>query len=205
MILLCYLLCDIYCGMLCHDLICCAVLCCALMYALLCCVVLCCALMYAVLCSAGEGLYTQSGSGDTYRGEYHLDKKHGFGRFESEEGTYEVRSLPPSLPLSPSLTHSLYPICIFLKPNIYPNYHSLTPCSCLLSPHALHRRQGHWKAGKRHGQARVVYRGSSGSGGSGDEYEGEMRNDLRHGEGRFLFSNGDEYSGHWRDHKKDGR
>ena len=38
-----------------------------------------------------------------------------------------------------------------------------------------------------------------------DVYQGEMVNDLRHGQGRFTFRNGDVYTGHWRDHKKDGR
>ena len=49
-----------------------------------------------VLCEnycTGEGVYSMS-NGDVYEGEYHLDKKHGYGKFVSEvEGTYEVISL----------------------------------------------------------------------------------------------------------------
>ena len=51
---------------------------------MLCCAVLCNG------CDAGEGVYQQS-NGDTYEGEYHLDRKHGFGKFSSAtEGVYEV-------------------------------------------------------------------------------------------------------------------
>lgn len=34
-------------------------------------------------------MYRQS-NGDCYEGEYHLDRKHGFGKFTSAEGVYEV-------------------------------------------------------------------------------------------------------------------
>lgn len=101
-----------------------------------------------------------------------------------------------------------------------------------------HIWQGFWKAGKKHGKARMVYANndppadsresnSNDSGGDGgiseskgehstkhssgkysgkhDVYQGEMVNDLRHGQGRFSFRNGDVYQGGWKDHKKHGR
>jgi hypothetical protein len=58
------------------------------------------------VCAAGEGVYRLS-CGDTYTGEYVLDKKDGHGVFESAEGTYTVRGSRHVLSLADSLTDLL--------------------------------------------------------------------------------------------------
>ena len=35
-------------------------------------------------------------------------------------------------------------------------------------------------------------------------YIGEWKNDMKHGKGKFLYSNGDIYDGEWINDKKDG-
>jgi len=38
----------------------------------------------------------------------------------------------------------------------------------------------------------------------GDVYEGEFKNDKRHGEGKYTFADGDVYEGNWKDGKRHG-
>lgn len=104
-----------------------------------------------------------------------MDKKHGFGKFVSVEGTYEVGN-----------------ICTLLAfGNIVYNIIIEDMCS-------LHLVKGFWRAGKKHGKGTMTFA-------TGDVYEGEMINDLRHGKGTYKFVNGDVYTGQWEHHKKHGR
>ncbi len=40
---------------------------------------------------------------------------------------------------------------------------------------------------------------------SGGKYEGEYVNDVKNGNGTYIYPNGDKYVGQWKDGKKNGR
>eukprot|EP00753_Platysulcus_tardus_P015087 PLAT4772.1.p2 GENE.PLAT4772.1~~PLAT4772.1.p2 ORF type:complete len:250 (-),score=84.40 PLAT4772.1:70-750(-) len=57
---------------------------------------------------------------------------------------------------------------------------------------------GDYVRGKRHGVGRMMYP-------NGDEYYGEWVDNRAHGEGTYKYSNGDVYSGDWKRGVKEGR
>lgn len=60
---------------------------------------------------------------------------------------------------------------------------------------------GQWKEDMKHGMGRMEYKGKGREG----EYQGYWENDRRHGEGVFTYQNGDTYSGWWRFGNKEGK
>ncbi len=56
---------------------------------------------------------------------------------------------------------------------------------------------GEWRQNRKHGIGKMVYNGKG-------EYQGYWENGRRHGEGVFTYPNGDVYSGWWRFGEKEG-
>jgi hypothetical protein len=56
---------------------------------------------------------------------------------------------------------------------------------------------GEWKNNKRHGKGLLKYY-------TGEEYDGDWKNNQRHGSGKHTCANGDVYSGEWKDGKRHG-
>lgn len=50
--------------------------------------------------------------------------------------------------------------------------------------------EGEFKNGLKNGQGKYKYA-------TGDTYEGTFLNDLKHGQGKMEFQNGDKYQGGW--------
>ena len=48
--------------------------------------------------------------------------------------------------------------------------------------------EGHWQAGKRHGQGMCLHA-------NGDQYKGGWQADAHHGQGLCVYASGDSYSG----------
>ena len=57
--------------------------------------------------------------------------------------------------------------------------------------------QGQWKNNKRHGQGTYVFR-------TGHKYEGSFRNNLKHGKGTYYWPEGIKYVGNFVNDKKEG-
>ena len=70
-------------------------------------------------------------------------------------------------------------------------------CGSVLNIVAIHRYEGHFVNGKRHGSGTCEYA-------NGDIYEGEWRNNERSGSGLMLLANGDRFEGIFRGDKKNG-
>ena len=49
----------------------------------------------------------------------------------------------------------------------------------------------------KHGQGKITYPGSDGIESGYEEYEGEWVYDKMHGQGRYRFTSGAEYTGSW--------
>ncbi|WMJ75543.1 hypothetical protein RCC89_20620 [Cytophagaceae bacterium ABcell3] len=57
--------------------------------------------------------------------------------------------------------------------------------------------EGEWKNNQRHGKGFQKFK-------NGEVYEGDWRNDKREGSGIYTFRNGDYYKGEWKANKRDG-
>lgn len=57
--------------------------------------------------------------------------------------------------------------------------------------------EGEWKNNKRHGYGKMIYF-------NGDIYEGEFKNDTQDGYGEMKYANGVRYKGHWSDDYRHG-
>ncbi len=57
--------------------------------------------------------------------------------------------------------------------------------------------EGNWKNDKKHGIGKFKYK-------NGDVYEGNWENDKKHGNGKMEYINGNVYNGEWKDNEKYG-
>lgn len=58
--------------------------------------------------------------------------------------------------------------------------------------------EGEFKNGMKHGQGTYTYRNAA-------TYVGEFKNDMRNGQGTFEFFDGDKYEGEWKNDKRHGQ
>ena len=54
--------------------------------------------------------------------------------------------------------------------------------------------EGEWRDDKRHGHGKCTFS-------TGDVYEGEWKDGKKHGRGKYTYSTGDVYEGEWKDNK----
>ena len=114
-------------------------------------------------------------NGDEYFGEFKDGKKHGQGTFTYETGDKYIGEYKKGIMFG----QGMY---------IWSNGD---------------RYQGTWKAGKKHGPG--IYLFLSNNEFKGDIYVGEYMDDIRHGQGTYIFKDGSKYTGNWLDNNPDGQ
>ncbi len=65
------------------------------------------------------------------------------------------------------------------------------------------RYQGAWKDGKKHGPGIYLYLADNEF--KGDTYVGEYMNDIKNGQGTYIWKDGFKYTGNWLDNNQDGQ
>ena len=65
------------------------------------------------------------------------------------------------------------------------------------------RYQGAWKDGKKHGPGIYLYLADNEF--KGDTYVGEYMDDIKNGQGTYIWKDGSKYTGNWLDNNQDGQ
>ena len=65
------------------------------------------------------------------------------------------------------------------------------------------RYQGAWKEGKKHGPGIYLYLADNEF--KGDTYVGEYMDDIKNGQGTYIWKDGSKYTGNWLDNNQDGQ